>query len=82
MSDLIPIIANFFAGLKGKGTNNKIDVLLTYNCAKLLCMISKCEKASSIRNFYIDLEKIIITYKNNIINHINNQLGIKTNNEK
>ena len=50
------------SGQKGRGVNNTIHVLLTYNCAKLLCMISKCEKASLIRNFYIELEKLIISF--------------------
>ena len=45
-------------------------------------MISKSEKASLIRNYYIDLEKLIITYKDNIINDLNNQLGVKTKNKK
>ena len=40
-------------------------VLLTYTCAKLLCMISKSEKASIIRNYYIELKKLLITYKDN-----------------
>ena len=30
----------------GKGSNNTKTILLTYECAKLLCMISKSEKAS------------------------------------
>jgi hypothetical protein len=67
---------------KEKGNNNTIHVLLTFNCSKLLCMISKSEKASLIRNYYIDLEKLIITYKDNIVNDLNNQLGIQTNNKK
>lgn len=45
-------------------------------------MISKSEKASIIRNFYIELEKLIITYKDNIVNDLNNQLGIKASNKK
>jgi phage anti-repressor protein len=45
-------------------------------------MISKSEKASLIRNYYIDLEKLIITYKDNIVNDLNSQLGIKTQNKK
>ena len=69
------------SGKKGRGINNTIHVLLTYNCAKLLCMISKCEKASIIRNFYIQLEKLLITYKDNIVNDLNNQLGIKKSNK-
>ena len=70
------------SGQKGTGTNNRIDVLLTYTCSKLLCMISKSEKASIIRNFYIELEKLIITYKDNIVNDLNTQLGIQVNNKK
>jgi len=54
-------------GLKGIGKNNTKNVLLTYTCAKLLCMISKCENATIIRNYYIDLEKLLITYKDNKI---------------
>ena len=68
------------SGKKGTGINNKIHVMLTYTCSKLLCMISKSEKANLIRNYYIDLEKIIITYKDNIVNDLHNQLGIKQTN--
>ena len=46
------------------------------------CMISKSEKASIIRNYYIELEKLLITYKDNIVNDLNNQLGIKNQNNK
>ena len=49
--------------LAGRGTNNVKIVMLTYTCAKLLCMISKCEKASLIRNYYIELEKLLIKHK-------------------
>jgi len=45
-------------------------------------MISKCEKAAIIRNYYIELEKLLITYKDNIVNDLNNQLGIKTTNKE
>jgi hypothetical protein len=45
-------------------------------------MISKSEKASIIRNYYIELEKLIITYKDNIVNDLNNQLGIKIKNKE
>ncbi len=45
-------------------------------------MISKSEKANIIRNFYIELEKLIITYKDNIVNDLNKQLGIQVSNNK
>ena len=46
--------------------------MLTYTCAKLLCMLSKSEKASLIRNYYIELDKLIIKYKDTIINNLRN----------
>ena len=67
---------------KGKGGNNTKNILLTYTCAKLLCMISKTPKADVIRKFYIDLEKLIITYKDSIVKDLNNQLGIHISNKQ
>jgi phage anti-repressor protein len=67
---------------QGRGASNTKIVLLTYTCSKLLCMISKCEKASLIRNYYIELEKLLIKYKDNIVESLNNQLGVKQNNKK
>lgn len=78
------IIENTKKDGKGKGTggNNTKNVLLTYSCAKMLCMISKTPKANIIRKFYIDLEKLIITYKDSIVKDLNNQLGIKISNKE
>ena len=65
---------------KGKGGNNIKNVMLNYTTSKLLCMLSRTKKADSIRRFYVELEKLLISYKDNIVNDINNQLGIKTEN--
>lgn len=65
-----------------QGSNNTKYVMLTYECAKQLCMISKSEKATLIRKYYIELEKIIIKYKDEINDSINRQLGIKKRNNK
>ena len=68
--------------LAGRGTNNVKIVMLTYTCAKLLCMISKCEKASLIRNYYIELEKLLIKHKDDIVENLNRQLGIQIKNKE
>ena len=47
---------------KDKGGNNTKTIMLSYVCAKLLCMISKSEKSKIIRKFYIDLEKLMIIF--------------------
>jgi phage anti-repressor protein len=66
----------------GKGGANKETIMLRYNCAKELCMLSRSEKSSVIRKFYIDLEKLIITYKDSIVRDLNNQLGINQTNKQ
>ena len=66
---------------QGRGVSNTKYVLLTYTCAKLLCMISKCEKANLVRNYYIELEKLLIKHKDDIVKSLNDQLGIKHDNK-
>ena len=46
---------------KGKGGNNKKNIMLPYECSKLLCMTAKIKKAEIYRNYYIKLDKLIIT---------------------
>jgi phage anti-repressor protein len=67
--------------LSGIGKNNIKIVLLTYECSKLLTMISRCEKANIIRKYYIDLEKLLIRYKDEIVENLNAKLGIKLKNK-
>lgn len=67
--------------LQGTGTNNIKHVLLTYECSKLLTMISRCEKADIIRKYYIELEKLLIRYKDEIVDNLHQKLGIKIKNK-
>ena len=67
---------------KGIGKNNRKRVMLTYVCSKLLCMLSRTEKANIIRRFYIELEKLLISHKDNIVNDLYGQLDIKAENKK
>ena len=59
---------------KGKGGNNTKIILLTYTCAKLLCMISRSPKADIIRKYFINFEKLIINYKDSIVKNLNDKL--------
>jgi hypothetical protein len=40
-------------------------------------MLSKCEKASVIKNYYIELDKLIIKHKDDIVENLNRQLIIQ-----
>ena len=48
----------------GRGKNNRKTIMLKYTCAKELCMISRTQKSSVVRKYYIDLEQLLISYNN------------------
>ena len=62
-----------------KNTNN---LVLSPKCCKLLCMMSESKKANLIRTYHIDLEKLIVKYKEEIVNDLDKQMNIKKNSNK
>ena len=65
-----------------KGGQNKETILLTSDCFKMLCMRSNTKKANKVRQYYIDLEKLIDKYKDLIINKQNKKIEILENDLK
>jgi phage anti-repressor protein len=49
------------------GGNNKMNVYLTVDCFKMLCMRSHSAKAEEVRKYYIQIEDLIDEYKEFII---------------
>ena len=64
------------------GGHNKKLILLTPECFKMLCMRSRTAKADKVRQYYIDLEKLIDGYKDTIINNQNKKISILENDMK
>ena len=62
-----------------KNTNN---LVLSPKCCKLLCMMSESKKANLIRTYHTDLEKLIVKYKEEIVNDLDKQMNIKKNSNK
>jgi hypothetical protein len=62
-----------------QGGHNKKLVLLTPDCFKMLCMRSKTKKADKVREYYIEIEKLIDTYKDIIIKENNKKIQILEN---
>ena len=62
--------------------SNKEIILLTNDCFKQLCLLSKTKKAKEIRTYYLELEKLINNYKNYIIEGLQNTVNILENNQK
>ena len=64
------------------GGHNKKLVLLTPDCFKMLCMRSKTKKADKIREYYLELEKLIDKYKDVIIEEKNKKIELLENDLK
>ena len=62
--------------------SNKEIILLTPDCFKRLCLLSKTKKGEEVRTYFIELEKLINNYKNYIINGLKSTVQILENNQK
>ena len=51
-------------------------IYLTPDCFKRLCMLTKSSKGEEVRSYYIQLEKHIDKYKDNIINDLRNRVKV------
>ena len=62
--------------------SNKEIIMLTPDCFKRLCLLSKTNKAEEVRTYFLELEKIIGHYKNYIIDGLKKTIQILENNTK
>jgi phage anti-repressor protein len=58
------------------------EILITADCCKRLCMLSKTKKAEEVRTYFIEVEKLMNKYKDYIIDALNKKVGILENNQK
>ena len=58
---------------KGKGRPNE-EILLTPNCFKRLCMMSKTPKAEQVRDYFLQIESHLDKYKSYIIDGLRNDV--------
>ena len=62
--------------------SNKKIILLTPDCFKRLCLLSKTKKAEEVRTYFLELEKLINNYKNYIIEALQSTVNLLENNQK
>ena len=65
--DFIILLRDKLEKKSGSGGHNKEFILLTSDCFKRLCMLSKAKKAEKVRDYYIRLEELVDKYKDTII---------------
>jgi len=57
-------------------------ILLTPDCFKRICMLTKSSKGEQVRSYYIQLEKHLDKYKDNIINDLRTRIKVLENDLK
>ena len=62
--------------------SNKEIIMLTSDCFKRVCLLSKTLKAEEVRTYFLELEKLIGNYKNYIIEGLKKTIEILENNQK
>ena len=61
---------------------NKEIILLTHDCFKRMCLLSRTKKAEEVRTYYLELEKLLNNYKDYIIEGLQKTVEILENNQK
>jgi phage anti-repressor protein len=61
---------------------NKEIILLTPDCFKRMCLLSRTKKAEDVRTYYLELEKLLNNYKDYIIEGLQKTVEILENNQK
>lgn len=62
--------------------SNKEIILLTPDCFKRLCLLSKTKKAEEVRTYFLELEKLLNNYKDHIIKALEKTVSVLQNNQK
>ena len=61
--------------VKGSGGHNKETILLTINCFKKFCQLTKSIKGNEVREYFINVEGLLNKYKNYIIEGMEDKIG-------
>jgi phage anti-repressor protein len=75
------IIKNIKKG-KGSGGSNKELILITPDCFKRICQLTRSSKGDLVRDYFIQLEVMINKYKDYIIDGLNRKIRKLENNQK
>ena len=57
-------------------------IYLSRDCFKIMCFLSKTKKADEVRNYFIQIEKLLDKYKDHIIRGLTKRIKILENNQK
>lgn len=60
---------------KVKYGNNHISCMITPDCFKRVCMLSRSKNAEQVRSYFIEIESLIIKYRTQLIEGIKHDIA-------
>ena len=67
---------------RGSGATPYQQIMITPNCFRELCMLSRSQKAKEVRKYFIEMENLIKRYHETIKNEMYKEIGLLKNNQK
>ena len=58
-----------------RGNNNYKRVMLTPDCFKHLCMQSRSRRAQEVRMYFIEVERVLLHYRNDLVKGLRQRVG-------
>lgn len=59
---------------KGKGGQKKEIIMITIDCFKTICQLTKSKKGKEVRRYFIEVEKLLFRYQEYIIQGLENKV--------
>lgn len=66
----------------GRGKGNNIHTMLTADCFKAMCMMSRTAKAREVRAYFIAVERTLFKYRDEIVHGMDNRIKVLERNQK
>ena len=66
----------------GAKSNNYVEIKISPQCFKEICMISQTKKAKEVRKYFLEMEKLVKRYYEVIDEYLNEQLELYKKNQK
>lgn len=68
--------------LKGYGKSNEKIYMITPDCVRVILQLTRSKKGDEVRQYFIQIEKLLYKYKNLIIENMAKELELIKNNQK
>ncbi len=69
-------------GRASRGYANTERIMMTPDCFKALCMMSRARNAKQVREYFLAVERTLFTYREEIMAGMDNRIGVLERNQR